>query len=210
MAISETRKRFNDAFRSARNSGEGTFEFEGKKYTTKLSEEKSPEKTKTVTDTGDELQRMVKRSPKADTYENRVASIPNEFAGQNRSGPEFQSERVSGSEFGRNVSNTLNALAPMAPGVGKIAAELATAGRAQKAYNTLANARRAEEGFSPAEALASRAPKALSEADTAGGAMGYKRGGKVKKMSYGGMTHSAASKRADGIATKGKTKGRYL
>jgi hypothetical protein len=31
----------------------------------------------------------------------------------------------------------------------------------------------------------------------------YKRGGKVKKMASGGMT---ASKRADGIATKGKTK----
>ena len=34
---------------------------------------------------------------------------------------------------------------------------------------------------------------------------GYKRGGKVKKMASGGMA-SSASKRADGIATKGKTK----
>ena len=34
-----------------------------------------------------------------------------------------------------------------------------------------------------------------------------KRGGKVKKMASGGMT-SSASKRADGIATKGKTRGR--
>ena len=32
---------------------------------------------------------------------------------------------------------------------------------------------------------------------------GMKRGGRVKKMASGGMT---ASKRADGIATKGKTK----
>jgi len=36
---------------------------------------------------------------------------------------------------------------------------------------------------------------------------GLKRGGKVKKMASGGMT-SSASKRADGIATKGKTRGR--
>jgi hypothetical protein len=36
---------------------------------------------------------------------------------------------------------------------------------------------------------------------------GMKRGGKVKKMASGGMT---ASKRADGIATKGKTKGRFV
>ena len=33
--------------------------------------------------------------------------------------------------------------------------------------------------------------------------MGYKKGGKVKKMASGGMT---ASKRADGIASRGKTK----
>lgn len=34
-----------------------------------------------------------------------------------------------------------------------------------------------------------------------------KRGGKVKKMAKGGST---ASKRADGCATKGKTKGRFV
>jgi len=41
--------------------------------------------------------------------------------------------------------------------------------------------------------------------------MGMKRGGKVKvkKMASGGMT-SSASKRADGCAVKGKTKGKML
>ena len=40
----------------------------------------------------------------------------------------------------------------------------------------------------------------------------FKRGGKVKKMASGGMTSkaSSASRRADGIATKGKTKGRFV
>lgn len=40
----------------------------------------------------------------------------------------------------------------------------------------------------------------------------FKRGGKVKKMASGGMTSkvSSASKRADGIATKGKTRGRFV
>ena len=42
--------------------------------------------------------------------------------------------------------------------------------------------------------------------------LGMKRGGKVKakpkKMASGGMARSGASKRADGIATKGKTRGR--
>jgi glutamate 5-kinase len=40
----------------------------------------------------------------------------------------------------------------------------------------------------------------------------YKRGGAVKKMASGGMTSkvSSASKRGDGIAQRGKTKGRYI
>jgi hypothetical protein len=38
--------------------------------------------------------------------------------------------------------------------------------------------------------------------------MSYRRGGAVKKMASGGMTSSSASKRADGIATKGKTRGK--
>jgi hypothetical protein len=35
----------------------------------------------------------------------------------------------------------------------------------------------------------------------------FKKGGKVKKMAKGGST---ASKRADGCAVKGKTKGRFV
>jgi len=40
----------------------------------------------------------------------------------------------------------------------------------------------------------------------------FKKGGKVKKMASGGMTSkaSSASRRADGIATKGKTRGRFV
>jgi hypothetical protein len=40
-----------------------------------------------------------------------------------------------------------------------------------------------------------------------GAAPGMKHGGAVKKMAKGGST---ASKRADGCATKGKTKGRFV
>jgi len=47
--------------------------------------------------------------------------------------------------------------------------------------------------------------KGLDESDTTGGAVGYKRGGQMKKYASGGMV-SSASKRADGIATKGKTR----
>jgi hypothetical protein len=41
----------------------------------------------------------------------------------------------------------------------------------------------------------------------AGASIPFKKGGKVKKMAKGGST---ASKRADGCATKGKTKGRFV
>jgi len=47
--------------------------------------------------------------------------------------------------------------------------------------------------------------KGLDESDTTGGAIGYKRGGKMKKYASGGMV-SSVSKRADGIASKGKTR----
>ena len=39
---------------------------------------------------------------------------------------------------------------------------------------------------------------------------GMNRGGSVKKMAGGGMARSSASRRADGIAKKGKTRGRII
>ena len=61
-------------------------------------------------------------------------------------------------------------------------------------------------------------PPSPDEGPTMGGGMpprrpmagaGMKKGGCVKKMKSGGSVGSA-SKRADGIATKGKTKGRFV
>jgi len=97
-------------------------------------------------------------------------------------------------------------------GIGNMATEALTAARVQRAYNAQQAARRAAEGLSPAEAAAAKAR--LAEAAFEGG---MKKGGKVKpkvkakakpkKMASGGMTSRPnASKRADGIATKGHTK----
>lgn len=133
-----------------------------------------------------------------------------------RQGPTAGDGRsVTGNETTRNLNNILNATAGLSvPGfVGNMT---------QKQYNALAAARRAGEGFSPAEALAAReavkaakaarkpaAEKAaLSELDTTGGAIGYRKGGKVKKMASGGSVKmSSASRRGDGIAQRGKTRG---
>jgi hypothetical protein len=43
-----------------------------------------------------------------------------------------------------------------------------------------------------------------------GRALGLKKGGKVKKMASGGVVKSSASRRGDGIAARGKTKGRMV
>jgi len=96
-------------------------------------------------------------------------------------------------------------------GIGKMATEAATMGRVQRAYNAQQAARRAAEGLSPAEAAAAR--QRLSEAAFEGG---MKKGGSVKakgksksvKMSSGGSARSSASKRGDGIASKGRTRGK--
>lgn len=107
----------------------------------------------------------------------------------------------------RNISNTLNATTGLsAPGfVGRETA---------KQFGNRAAARRAEEGLSDAEVADVLRRRALNEADTTGGAVGYKKGGavkaKAKKMvvtKMGGKV-SSASKRADGIAMKGKTRGK--
>jgi len=149
-----------------------------------------------VRDTGDETARLARRVPR--TYGPQdipTGGYPSVAAG----------ESASGSELGRNVKNTLAAMGPgKLAGVGNIATEMATAKRVQDAYNARAASRRAAEGFSPSESIARR--RMMEEAAFEGG---MKRGGKVKKMASGGSVKSSASRRADGIAQRGKTKGKF-
>ncbi len=132
-----------------------------------------------------------------------------------RQGPTAGDGRsVDSTELGRNISNTLNATAGLSvPGyVGKMT---------QKQYNALAAARRAGEGFSPAEAQAARAAAEASARDKVTNPMAwmagpkgmrddFKKGGKVKKMASGGSVKVSASRRGDGIAQRGKTRGKMV
>lgn len=79
-----------------------------------------------------------------------------------------------------------------------------------RASEATGRSRRAAEGMSDAEATAfrNRQNPRLSERDTTGGAIGYRKGGAVKKFASGGSVSSASS-RGDGIAQKGKTRGKY-
>ena len=162
------------------------------------------------TDTGDETARLARRYPapaRQMTREEAISRIPTDADVP----PSVGGTPVTGNELTRNLNAMLMGRGPTGlTQLGALAADAATARRVQQAYNARAAARRANEGLSDAEVADLMRRRALTEADTTGGAMGYKKGGKVKakpkKMASGGMAKSSASKRADGIATKGKTK----
>jgi len=50
----------------------------------------------------------------------------------------------------------------------------------------------------------------VTRADVLKGRGVFKHGGSVHKYAKGGVTRSSASKRADGIAVKGKTRGKFV
>ena len=125
-------------------------------------------------------------------------------------------EPVTGNELTRNVNNALSALTPLGGGFGKVGAELMTrkgaAERAVKARELAEAARRAK----PATTLKSSASTATARANQAAksgrkkfnedeAGIDFKRGGKTKKMASGGLS---ASRRGDGIAMRGKTRGK--
>ena len=115
-------------------------------------------------------------------------------------------EKVDGTELGRNLATTMAALGPV-KGAGAVRAgvEFARANRVQDAFNKTATARRTAEMRAKGDATKfSSKPKATQKDSTK----------KTKKFDdeesnvefkRGGMV-SSASKRADGIATKGKTR----
>jgi hypothetical protein len=128
-------------------------------------------------------------------------------------------ERVSGNELTRNVGNTLGALAPLGGGFGKVGAELMTAkGAAERAAKAreLAEAARRAKPATTMKSTPSTAPARANQAAKSGrkkfnedeAGIEFKRGGMTKKMASGGMSTSKASSRADGIAQRGKTRGK--
>ena len=150
MATSE----FGKAFREARASGDKTFTFKGKKYTTDMAPDE---------------QKSVGGKPKLDKYVPRDSDT--------RKGEIMTSKNAVGRD------NYVRS--------------------GQKSFDT------------------EREPEALAEPNKPGtnvryentetSDMTYKRGGAVKKMNMGGMGYAkggSASSRADGIAAKGKTRGK--
>ena len=76
--ISDTRKRFNEAFRRARNAGKATFTFDGKKFTTKLRTDKkktSPSLPKMVTLRSGKMGTIAQRLKEIDSEKNRRKTL---------------------------------------------------------------------------------------------------------------------------------------
>ena len=99
-------------------------------------------------------------------------------------------------------------------GAGRVAKGAMEVGRAAKRIRDISQTAKAQEMTAKEAAMADRirarqemfgSGKAAREFAEAGG---MKRGGKVKRYASGGSV--SASRRADGIAAKGKTKGRFV
>lgn len=212
-------KSFSDAFKDARAIGLDSFSWRGADYSTKLASDKKPTTvTKTTTSVS---------TPKERSMSQAVNAIPKDTGG----GPSKQPYSWStDTEGGRNLVNALNALGPVGR-AGKIATQLALANRGARVASVAEKGReavtnplawtggpRAMKAMQETEDIANKAMAAarkrtsgqIPDSVTSGGAIGYKRGGSVKKMSSGGMSstpkRTSASKRADGIAMKGFTR----
>lgn len=193
---------FKDAFREARKQGLDTFTWQGKKYTTELKdkEDKAGAKTASRKMSSEEFVKSYEKSPASGRMRQEAYYKANPEPGLGRVDEELFSP-------GAKAAGAGAAGAAAAYGVKKLR-DLFTRRGMERAGKKLA-----EEGV-PSDAAreaARKAAKAAREkskrekeyderlASDMGG--GYKRGGSVK---------SSASRRADGIAQRGKTRGKYI
>ena len=120
-------------------------------------------------------------------------SAASKIPGQSAKAPQG-GEKADSSETGRNVGNALMATGTL--GLGAVGAY-----KAKKMYDAAKKLKKSMSGTKKTE----RPGKDFMEGLTVSDMTAKKRGGAVKKYASGGMV-SSASKRADGIASKGKTR----
>ena len=160
---------FGKAFREARSSGDKTFTFNGKKYTTDMAPEE---------------QKSVGGKPKLDEYVPRDSDT--------RKGEIMRSKNAIPRDSFAKKSR-----------IEERAMREANAAPAGSEYTST-------EDFMGMKDMASKS-NYVNDEKMGGVRGGYNRGGAVKKMNMGGMGYAkggSASSRADGIAVKGKTRGK--
>jgi len=177
---------FNEAFRAARKEGLKTFKWKGGNYGTELaSESKKPSKA-TFTAVAAPPPKAAD-APKADTPARRVppttvrAKLPEGYK------PKVGSGRYDDPES-KYVDRLLSPL---------------------KKFSDIFGLREQERVMRDMNVDRAEAAKRLSNLKEMEEGEGMRRGGKVKRYASGGSV-SSASKRADGIAIKGKTRGKFV
>jgi hypothetical protein len=175
---------FEKEFKAARDRGAKDFEFNGKSYNTKLKDDSAPAKSSSKSENYSNEGRGSTEKPSTGGYSNEGRG----------SKPKVSTDYTPG-----KVPSSEQAAANRAAAVDTAKSVAGSIGDYVRNFKTPAE-RRSEEAKNPA-------PKSSSsdfneDALSSGSAM--KRGGAVKKMASGGM----ASSRADGIAQRGKTRGK--
>lgn len=201
MAKSIDAMSFDDAFKKKRRElGPGkTFTWQGEKYTTDRKDDPMddltprgnlPSSEDDVTEGGPTQRNSPRRTPKR-----KGVSLPSDRATGYRSQVE---------ETGMTPDERSDAVGKFALG----AASLLPAGRVARGLQTARrryNIGRNYEGMSEGD----RRRWYFNAAREAREVDGMRSGGRVKKYASGGSV-SSASKRADGIAVKGKTRGKFV
>lgn len=178
-------KSFKEAFAAERKAGSKTFEYMGKKYTTDLAPQ-----TKAAKPTAP----IPKPALRAETNDDRAKRFVEKRAAARAAASTAAAKPATAAKLSSSsrVPTSEQAAANRSAAMDKIKGMGSSIG----------------DYFGSLDSTARYMKKKPGGLDQGSGGE-YRRGGKVKKMASGGMT-SSASKRADGCATKGKTKGRFV
>jgi hypothetical protein len=179
---------FNEAFRAARKDGLKTFKWRGGTYGTELaSESKKPSKAASATSIPKAAPAAAPKAeaPKAEAPVRRATAVRGRGAPGTREIDKQYAENRRGSYLDR--------INPFS------GAKL----------NDLFGMREQEKIMRDMGVDRTEARRRLNALEEAQESEGMRRGGKVKRYASGGSV-SSASKRADGCATKGKTRGKFI
>jgi len=182
------KKSFSEAFREARKTGDATFTWQGKKYTTEVAGSKKSEAP-------------YKPSPSVSSNSKKEPDdikLPYKFKEEVEYKPSTPRSGGRGSKPGSAKVGTGRYDDPTSSYKDRLLSPFK-----RLTGGDLFGQRKVERVMKGAGVGTEEARRRLREAGMSGG-------GRVKKYAGGGSAHSSASRRADGIAKKGKTRGRIV
>ena len=206
---------FKDAFASARSDGKKTFEWNGEKYNTKLkSDDKGPDESAAETKRISQQAEATKEEPRKPTNRGAAAALAGAGVGMGtaallsgmRRSEETRKERELGKASGKDVMRSpIRNIAPE-----EAATENMKKGGKVKKYNsggTATSKPEPKKDTMPEWAKNERANRKqdeLNKREAEGAAKEVKR----NMSTFGFKNGGSASSRADGIAQRGKTRGK--